>query len=98
MFITDTYIIENLQVLEESKANGTMVIEGVFQRAGQPNQNKRIYEKKILVREMDRLDESIKERRLMGELDHPSHDSVKLQNVSHLITNLRMEGNDIIGS
>jgi hypothetical protein len=97
MFITDTYIIENLQVLEESKANGTMVIEGVFQRAGQPNQNKRIYEKKILVREMGRLDESIKERRLMGELDHPSHDSVKLQNVSHLITNLRMEGNEMIG-
>ena len=45
MFITDTYIIENLQVLEESKTAGTMVIEGVFQRAGQPNHNKRIYEK-----------------------------------------------------
>jgi len=97
MFISDTFIIENLQVLEESKANGTMKIAGIFQRADSPNHNKRIYEKKLLVREMNRLDEAIKERRLMGELDHPTHDAVKLGNVSHLVTKLRMNGNDMIG-
>mgnify|MGYP003149223924 CR=1 FL=1 len=74
MFITDTFIIEDLKILEESKATGTMRIAGVFQRANIPNQNKRIYEKKILVRELGRLDEAVKERRLMGELDHPSHE------------------------
>jgi len=97
MFITDTFIIENLQVLEESKANGTMKIAGIFQRADSPNHNKRIYEKKLLVREMSRLDEAIEERRLMGELDHPTHDAIKLGNVSHLITKLKMNGNDMIG-
>jgi len=97
MFISDTFIIENLQVLEESKSNGTMRIAGVFQRAGQPNHNKRIYEKKLLEREMGKLEESINERRLMGELDHPSHDAVKLQNVSHLITKLSMRGDEMIG-
>lgn len=97
MFITDTFIIENLQVLEESKANGTMKIAGIFQRADSPNNNKRIYEKKILVREMTRLDEAIKERRLMGELDHPTHDAIKLGNVSHLVTRLKMSGNDMLG-
>jgi hypothetical protein len=97
MFITDTFIIENLQVLEESKANGTMKIAGIFQRADTPNHNNRIYEKKLLVREMTRLDEAIKERRLMGELDHPSHDAVKLHNVSHLVTKLKMTGNDMLG-
>ena len=97
MFISDTFIIENLQVLEESKSNGTMKIAGIFQRAGSPNHNKRIYEKKLLIREMSRLDEAIGERRLMGELDHPAHDAVKLGNVSHLITKLRMQGNDMIG-
>ena len=97
MFISDTFIIENLQVLEESKATGTMKIAGVFQRADSPNHNKRIYEKKLLVREMKRLDEAIQERRLMGELDHPTHDAVKLGNVSHLVTGLRMKGNDMIG-
>jgi hypothetical protein len=33
----------------------------------------------------------------MGELDHPQHDSVKLNNVSHLITKLEMKGNEVIG-
>ena len=97
MFITDTFIIENLQVLEESKSNGTMKIAGIFQRADTPNHNNRIYERKLLVREMSRLDEAINERRLMGELDHPSHDAVKLHNVSHLITKLKMRGNDMLG-
>ena len=97
MFITDTFVIENLQVLEESKKNGTMKIAGIFQRADQPNQNNRIYEKALLVREMTRLDEAIKERRLMGELDHPTHDAVKLGNVSHLVTKLTMKGEDMVG-
>ena len=97
MFITDTFIIENLQVLEESKSNGTMKIAGVFQRANAPNHNKRIYEKTLLVREMKRLDEAINERRLMGELDHPTHDAVKLGNVSHLVTKLQMRGDEMIG-
>jgi len=97
MFITDTFIIEELQVLEESKSSGTMKIAGIFQRAGSPNHNKRIYEKKLLVREMNRLDEAIVERRLMGELDHPTHDAVKLGNVSHLVTKLQMRGDEMIG-
>tara|TARA_R110000824_G_scaffold190472_1_gene372008 strand:- start:354 stop:959 length:606 start_codon:yes stop_codon:yes gene_type:complete len=97
MLISDTFIIENMQVLEESKAKGTMKIGGIFQRADSPNHNKRIYEKKLLVREMKRLDEAIRERRLMGELDHPTHDAVKLGNVSHLVTKLQMSGNDMIG-
>ena len=97
MRITDTFIIEELKILEESSTKGTMKICGVFQRADTPNHNKRIYEKKLLVRELDRLKESLSERRLMGELDHPSHDSVKLQNVSHLVTKLSMNGNDMIG-
>ena len=97
MFITDTFVIENLKILEESKRDGTMKIAGIFQRADTPNQNNRIYEKKILIREMKVLDEAVKERRLMGELDHPSHDAVKLQNVSHLVTRLAMKGNDMMG-
>jgi len=97
MFITDTFIIENLTILEESKKDGTMRISGVFQRAETPNQNNRIYEKKLLVREMSRLDEAIKERRLMGELDHPTQDAVRLHNVSHLVTELKMRGDEMMG-
>jgi len=97
MLLSDTFIIENLQVLAESKTNGTMRIAGVFQRADTPNENKRIYEKKLLIRELKRLNEAIDERRLMGELDHPTHDAVKLGNVSHLVTRLEMRGSEMYG-
>jgi len=39
----------------------------------------------------------VADRRLLGELDHPSSDTVSLSNVSHLITNLQMEGDEVIG-
>ena len=39
----------------------------------------------------------IDERRLCGELDHPSDEVVHLANVSHIITDLRMEGKRLMG-
>ena len=96
MLIEDVFIIENLQVLNEGKT-GPMRVRGVFQRADEENNNKRIYPKALLEREIKKLDEAMKGRRLMGELDHPQHDSVKLSNVSHLITKLEAKGNEIIG-
>ena len=96
MLLEDVFIIENLQVLNEGK-NGTMKVRGVFQRADEENNNGRIYPKALLEREIEKLCESMNGRRLMGELDHPQHDSVKLSNVSHLITKLDVKGNEIIG-
>ena len=97
MLLTDTSLLENVQIISESKVNGTMCISGRFQLAESPNNNKRVYSKELLEREAKRLVEAYSARRLMGELDHPKHDHVSLQNVSHLITNLNMKGNEMIG-
>jgi hypothetical protein len=97
MLLTDTHILENIQVLEESKSKGTMKIRGVFQRADEANNNKRVYSKVLLEREVKKLTEAISERRLLGELDHPTHDAVKLSNVSHLVTGLKMDGKEVVG-
>jgi len=94
--LEDVFIVENLQILTEGKT-GPMRVRGVFQRADEENNNKRVYGKPLLEREITKLSEAITERRLMGELDHPQHDSVKLSNVSHLITGLSMKGNEVIG-
>tara|TARA_R110001583_G_scaffold69844_1_gene197975 strand:+ start:33960 stop:35348 length:1389 start_codon:yes stop_codon:yes gene_type:complete len=94
--LEDVFIVENLQILTEGK-DGPMRIRGCFQRADEENNNKRVYGKPLLEREITKLAEAITERRLMGELDHPQHDSVKLSNVSHLITGLSMKGNEVIG-
>ena len=97
MQLTDVFIVENLQILEEGSATKAMKIRGVFQRADEENNNKRIYPRKLLEREVTKLMESLKDRRLLGELDHPQNESVKLSNVSHLITGLSFRGNDVIG-
>jgi len=97
MLLTDTSILENVQVISESTSKGTMCIMGRFQMAETPNNNKRVYSRELLERETGRLVEAYSARRLMGELDHPSHDHVSLQNVSHLITNLKMQGKEMIG-
>jgi hypothetical protein len=97
MLLTDTFILENLEVIEESKSKGTMKIRGLFQRADEANNNNRVYSKILLEREVGKLTEAVNERRLLGELDHPSHDAIKLSNVSHLVTALKMEGKEVIG-
>ena len=95
--LEDVFIIENLQILNEDKDHGVMKVRGVFQRADEQNKNGRVYTKELLMREMAKLQDSIDNRRLVGELDHPSHDAVKLSQVSHLITKLDMKGNEVIG-
>ena len=97
MLLTDTSLLENVQVISESKSKGTMCIRGRFQMAEEANNNKRVYSKELLEREAERLAEAYTNRRLLGELDHPTHDHVSLQNVSHLITNLSMNGKEMIG-
>ena len=98
MLLEDVFIIERMEILNEGKGeNSNMKIRGIFQRADEENNNKRIYSKALLCREVEKLAESLNGRRLMGELDHPQHDSVKLSNVSHLITKLDFKNNDVIG-
>ena len=74
-----------------------MKVRGIFSEAEKKNGNGRIYEKKLLEREVRNLQPQIAERRLCGELDHPNDEVVHLANVSHIITNLQMEGNNLVG-
>ena len=95
--LTDVFFLDNLKVIEESKKSGTMTIEGTFQRAESPNNNKRVYPRSVLTNQVERLQELVVARRLCGELDHPTNETVKLSNASHLITKLWMEGNEVFG-
>jgi len=97
MLLNDIRILENIEILSEATSPQGMKIRGVFQRADEANNNKRIYPKAILETQVKALQPMIKENRLCGELDHPSHDIVKLSNASHLVTGLYMKGGDVIG-
>jgi len=94
--LQDVFIVENLSIINEGKS-GPLKIRGIFQRADEANNNRRVYPKKVLESQVKHLTEAIQERRLVGELDHPTYDMVKLSNASHLITGLSFQGNEVVG-
>jgi hypothetical protein len=88
------------QILAEAaNPNVPIKVKGILQRANAKNQNGRVYPKEILVRESQKYDgEFIKQRRALGELDHPESTVVNLRNVSHNITEMHWEGDDLMGT
>ena len=79
-------------------ASGRTLVKGVLQRAGAENQNGRVYPREILEREIKKYETLIKERRALGELDHPDSSVINLKNVSHNIREIHWEGNDVVGT
>ena len=80
------------------KENKPLMVKGVIQRAEAKNQNGRIYPKEILEREINKYIEGpVREKRALGELDHPESSVINLQNVSHNVTKVKMVGDDVYG-
>ena len=80
------------------KENKPLMVKGVIQRAEAKNQNGRIYPKEILEREIQNyINGPVKEKRALGELDHPESSVINLQNVSHNVTKVKMIGDDVYG-
>jgi len=89
------------EMINESmeKNNGRLLVNGVLQRAEAQNQNGRVYPRNILMREAKKYaDINIKERRALGELDHPDSSVVNLNNVSHNIVEMHWNGDDLVGT
>ena len=94
------YTDQNLECLVEKKEDGSKkyTIEGVFMQSEQKNRNGRIYPKKIMENAVAKyVDTQVSKNRAVGELNHPDGPTVNLDKVSHLITDLRWEGNDVVG-
>ena len=93
--LIETALFEG-RVNEDS--SGRTIVKGILQRAGAPNQNERVYPKEILMREAKKYEVLIKERRALGELDHPESSVINLKNVSHNIREIHWDGNDLMGT
>jgi hypothetical protein len=90
----------DFKVLKEARAKagaGPIVLRGIIQKAGVKNQNGRIYPEQVLKREMENYEKAIRERRAVGELDHPERSTVNFKEASHLITRAWWEGPDVMG-
>jgi|TARA_E500000318_G_scaffold111034_1_gene128200 hypothetical protein len=85
-------------ITEEVDGEKQYHIDGIFMQAEQKNRNGRVYPKKTLMNEVARYNkEYVMPSRAMGELGHPEGPQLNLERVSHLIKELRVDGNDVYG-
>lgn len=95
-----TELNEEVSYLSEVKENGEKehFIEGVFLQANKKNRNGRIYPINVMEKEVNRyIDEVVKHKRSYGELGHPMGPQINLDRVSHIITELKRDGDNFVG-
>lgn len=94
-----TEVNDNINLITEgSEKDKQYHIEGVFMEAEKKNRNGRRYPKDILEKEVSRYNkEFVESNRAMGELGHPDGPTVNLERVSHIIKELKQDGNNITG-
>jgi hypothetical protein len=78
-------------------SSGGMILSGIMQMAETVNGNGRIYPHTVLMNEIKNYQKLVKERRALGELDHPDGEVISLANASHRVTSCWMEGNNVMG-
>ena len=94
-----TEMFDDFEVLEEGTGSKKeMKIQGVFMQAETKNRNGRVYPAEVLQKEVKRYSkELVEKKRAFGELGHPEGPTVNLDRVSHLIEELKPDGNNIVG-
>jgi len=86
-------------ITESREQNGGKILmKGILQKAETLNQNGRLYPRAILEREVRNYQKFIRENRALGECDHPDSSVVELKNVSHIIREAHMDGDNVVGT
>lgn len=95
-----TELNEEVKMLTEQTEAGEQkyFIEGIFMQSEIKNKNGRIYPREVMMNEVNRyIKEYVEKNRAYGELNHPPGPQINMERVSHMITELRIEGNDVYG-
>ncbi len=92
--------IEDFEILTESTKEGkkNYYIHGIFMQAEKGNRNGRMYPKQVMENAVNKyFSEFVSKNRAVGTLGHEDSPKVSENKISHLITDLRMDGNDVYG-
>lgn len=92
--------IEDVEFITEEDESGkkNTFIQGIFMQGNIKNRNGRLYPTEILQREVERyINENVNQGRAYGELGHPEGPAINLERVSHIIVELKQDGNNFIG-
>ena len=85
-------------VTEEKNGKKQVVIEGIFMQAESKNRNGRVYPRDVMESAVNKyVTEQVSKGRAVGELNHPDGPTINLDKVSHRITELNWNGNNVMG-
>ncbi len=100
------YLRENLSfdqakvVVETDEAQGgkNLYMKGIFIQGDKRNQNQRVYPVQEIARAVKTLNDQLAgSYSVLGEVDHPDDLRINLDRVSHMITEMWMDGSDGCG-
>ena len=97
--LCDGGVCQDLLTEEEKRyvSEGGMILSGIMQMTETQNGNGRVYPHSTMMREVKNYQKLVKERRALGELDHPDDSVINLKNASHMVTEIWMEGKNVMG-
>jgi hypothetical protein len=101
LLLREAVDFSQVQLLTEADATGkkSLFIEGIFAQAEKKNRNGRVYPKAVMEKAIgEYIAEFVDKKRALGEISHPeARPQVKPELASHLITELKFQGNDVYG-
>lgn len=91
-------LVPSVASLCEMRRGSDLYLKGIMMQAELKNGNGRVYPLSEISKAVEEAQQRIKEGfTIMGELNHPDTLSINLDRVSHIITEVSMDGNNAIG-
>jgi len=96
LYLRENLTFDRANIIVESEGEGSkksLYMKGIFIRGGVKNANERVYPVSEIGAAVDTLNEQIKTGySVLGEVDHPDDLKINLDRVSHMITQMWMDG------
>jgi hypothetical protein len=96
LYLKENLTFDRAQMVVESEGDGdkkNLYMKGIFIQGGVKNANERIYPVSEIESAVQTLNEQIQEGfSVLGEVDHPDDLKINLDRVSHMITQMWMDG------
>jgi len=102
ILLVENFLFTNTDIVNESRTYVSKDLKnyevvGKLQEAEAVNQNNRFYPKHVLLDQIEKYMNLVRQRRAMGVLDHPDHTVINLDRLSHIVTDIWWEGNKVLG-
>ena len=96
LYLRENLTFDNANIIVESEGDGSkksLYMKGIFIQGGVKNANERVYPVSEIENAVNTLNEQIKTGySVLGEVDHPDDLKINLDRVSHMITQMWMDG------